>query len=153
MKKKKPIAKPDVRHFTVKHKFKNFTLHVEGKLDGEYVQFLDDEVFVKTVRPLSAEDLHRLDDVRKDKFLLESAPPALGDLLIGLFAPKNRVDAVLGDLAERFAAETKTKGMRRAKLLFWARVTRSVGPLLLVKVRNGGFYAFLVELGRRLVGS
>src|SRR5947208_2865191 len=44
-------------------------------------------------------------------------PPALGEALLVLFCPKNRVDAVLGDLEERF--HEHIKGQRRAKLLYW----------------------------------
>lgn len=80
-------------------------------------------------------------------------PPGLGEALIVLFSPKNRVDAVLGDLTERFAEEGAAKGQRRAKLLFRTRVLRSIGPLLWIKIRNAGLFAFLLELGRRLIGS
>jgi hypothetical protein len=80
-------------------------------------------------------------------------PPGLGEALIVLFAPKNRVDAVVGDLTERFAEESAAKGQGRAKLLFWARVSRSIGPLLWIKIRNAGLFAFILELGRRLIGS
>jgi hypothetical protein len=80
-------------------------------------------------------------------------PPAIGEALIVLFCPNNRVDAVMGDLAERFSEEAEAKGEKRAKLLFWARAVRSVGPLPWVKVRNGGLWAMLFEIGRRLIGS
>jgi hypothetical protein len=79
--------------------------------------------------------------------------PAIGEALITLFCAKNRVDAVLGDLAERFADEVVVKGKKRAKLLFWVRVVRSLGPLLWTKVRKAGFLAILFEIGRRWIGS
>jgi hypothetical protein len=80
-----------------------------------------------------------------------SSPPAIGEALIEMLAPRRRVDAISGDLAERFAEESVAKGERRAKLLFWARVLRSVGPLLWVKIRNGGIVAMIVEIGHRWI--
>jgi hypothetical protein len=79
--------------------------------------------------------------------------PAIGEALIALFCAKNRVDAILGDLAERFADEVVAKGEKRAKLLFWVRVIRSIGPLFWIKVRKTGFLAILFEVGRRWIGS
>lgn len=78
--------------------------------------------------------------------------PSAGEALIVLFAPKNRVDAIVGDLSERFAEDLEAKGERRAKLLFWARVTRSIGPLLLAKIKRAGWLAVVLEIGRRWIG-
>jgi hypothetical protein len=77
------------------------------------------------------------------------APPATGEFLIELFCTKNRVDAVMGDLAERFHEHVRSKGERRAELLYWAGVLRSIGPLLWVKVRKAGLIALLLEIGHR----
>jgi hypothetical protein len=79
-------------------------------------------------------------------------PPALGEALLVLFCPKNRARHVMGDLEEIFHEDIKTKGKRRAKLLYWAAVLRSIGPLLWVKVRSAGLIALLVDIGRRWSG-
>jgi hypothetical protein len=86
-----------------------------------------------------------------DEPSVKNAPPAFGEALVVLFAPKHRIDAVLGDLSERFVEEIAEKGLERAKLLFWARVARSIGPLLWLKVRKFGILAALFEFGRRLI--
>jgi hypothetical protein len=82
-----------------------------------------------------------------------ATPPGFGDFLIVMFAPKRRVDFILGDLTERFADEVGAIGRRRAQLRFWGRVLRSIWPLLWVKIRKGGFLAILFEIGRRWTGS
>jgi hypothetical protein len=79
-------------------------------------------------------------------------PPALGEALLVLFCPKNRARYMMGDLEESFHDDIKTKGHRRAKLLYWSGVLRSIGPLLWTKVRKAGLIALLLEIGRRLGG-
>jgi len=79
-------------------------------------------------------------------------PPALGEVLLLLFCPKNRTRYVMGCLEENFHEDIKSKGIRRAKLLYWTAVLRSIGPLLWVKVRRAGLIALLLELGRRWSG-
>jgi hypothetical protein len=76
-------------------------------------------------------------------------PPVLGEALLVLFCSKNRARYVMGDLEELFHEDLKTKGQRRAKLLYWAAVLRSIGPLLWVKVRKAGLIALVLEIGRR----
>ena len=70
-----------------------------------------------------------------------------------LFAPKNRVNAMLGDLSERFNEEYASKGEKRARFLFWARVLRSIWPLLWAKMRKAGVLVTIYEIGRRWIGS
>jgi hypothetical protein len=82
----------------------------------------------------------------------KASPPALGEILIVLLCPKNRVQAILGDLAEQFKSNVENRGVRRANLLYLAQVVRSC-PLLVTKIRNTGFWLFVVELGRRWIGS
>jgi hypothetical protein len=79
-------------------------------------------------------------------------PPVLGEVLLVLFCPKNRVDPVMGDLKERFTEDVFAKGRKHAKLLFLARVVRSIGPLLWIKLRGAGLIALLLEIGRRWCG-
>jgi hypothetical protein len=78
-----------------------------------------------------------------------TTPPAVGEALLLLFCAKKRCEAVLGDLAEAFAEEVASKGERHAKVLFWARVIRSIGPLLWMTIRRAGILAALFEIGRR----
>ena len=79
-------------------------------------------------------------------------PPAMGEALVVLFCPKNRARYVMGCLEENFHEDIRTKGQRRAKLLYWAAVLRSIGPLLWVKLRRAGLTALLLEIGRRWSG-
>ena len=79
-------------------------------------------------------------------------PPVLGEVLLVLFCPKNRVDPVMGDLKERFTEDVFAKGRKYAKLLYWAAVLRSIGPLLWIKVRRAGLIALLLEISRRWSG-
>jgi hypothetical protein len=81
------------------------------------------------------------------------SPPALGESLLLLFCPTNRADAILGDLAEQFETEVQKKGIKRATLLYWVRAIRSFGPLLVFKIRNTGIWLFVIEIGRRWIGS
>jgi hypothetical protein len=55
----------------------------------------------------------------------------------------------MGDLKERFTEDVFAKGRKHAKLLFWARVVRSIRPLLWIKVRKAGLIALLLEISRR----
>jgi hypothetical protein len=79
-------------------------------------------------------------------------PPALGEALLILFCPKNRARHVMGCLEENFHGDIKAKGKSRAKLLYWAAVLESIGPLLWVKLRRAGFIALVLEIGRRWSG-
>jgi hypothetical protein len=81
------------------------------------------------------------------------SPPALGESLLVLFCPASLADAVLGDLAEQFESEVQKKGIKRARLLYWARAIRSFGPLLVSKLRNTGIWLSVIEIGRRWIGS
>jgi hypothetical protein len=85
--------------------------------------------------------------------ILRPLPPAMGEALLVLFCPKNRARYVMGCLEENFHEDIRTKGNRRAKLLYWAAVLRSIGPLLWVKLRRAGLIALLLEIGRRWCGS
>jgi hypothetical protein len=78
--------------------------------------------------------------------------PAIAEALLVLFCPRNRIDALMGDLEERFHEHIRMKGKRRAKLLYWAAVLRSIVPLLWVKVRKAGWIALLFEIRRRWGG-
>jgi hypothetical protein len=79
-------------------------------------------------------------------------PPFLGEWLLVLFCPGKRATHVRGDLRENFNEDIKINGKRRAKLLYWAAVLRSIGPLLWIKLRRAGLIALLLEIGRRWSG-
>jgi hypothetical protein len=81
-----------------------------------------------------------------------TAPPSLAEFLFALCGPKDRIETMLGDLQEFYEVDCKMKGIRRAKALYWARALRSVLPLLILKLRNWGALAALVEYGRGKIG-
>ncbi|MFH0302837.1 permease prefix domain 2-containing transporter [Bradyrhizobium sp. 31Argb] len=95
--------------------------------------------------------MHSRSTVNQPEIKKRTNPPGFGEALVVLFAPKDRIDAVLGDLSEHFVEEVAEKGLGRAKLLFWVRVARSIGPLFWMKVRNLGLVAALFEFGRRFI--
>jgi hypothetical protein len=111
---------------------------LKAPIPGDY----DYSVEITSIRPLTRDDLDFL-----------SAPPGLAEAVVVLFGPKRRVDAILGDLTERFNEELAQKGLKRARLLFWARVLRSIGPLLWAKIRKAGVFVTICEIGRRFIGS
>jgi hypothetical protein len=56
------------------------------------------------------------------------AAPRFGELLITLVCGQHRQEAVLGDLAEGFAARARIRGLRNANAWYWWQVAKSVGP-------------------------
>jgi hypothetical protein len=90
---------------------------------------------------------------RTDNLKATKLPPVLGEALILMLCKKTRAEAVLGDLQERFEGDVASVGRHRAQCRYWFRTLRSVGPLLMAKLRNWGAIAALVELGRRFIGS
>jgi hypothetical protein len=79
-------------------------------------------------------------------------PPAMSEFLFSVLGPKVRVDSMLGDLEERFHADRESVGKSRARWRYRSRVWRSLGPLICHRLKNWGFLAFLLELGRRKIG-
>jgi hypothetical protein len=79
-------------------------------------------------------------------------PPRLGEALLLLFCRSDLADAVAGDLQEKFDADIRNVGLRRAKFRYWIRVVRSVGPLIFARLRNWGLFAAALEYGRRKIG-
>jgi hypothetical protein len=77
---------------------------------------------------------------------------ALGEMLLLMFCPRIRARHVMGDLEEIFNDDVKAKGQRRADLLYWCGILRSIGPLLWTKLRRAGLIALLVEITRRWSG-
>jgi hypothetical protein len=79
-------------------------------------------------------------------------PPALSEFLFSLLGPKDRVDSMLGDLEEFFRIDLETVSEARARWRYRGRVWRSLGPLIFNKMKNWGFFAFILEIGRRKIG-
>ncbi len=83
--------------------------------------------------------------------LRPSIPPAFAQFLIIIVSPSKRASAILGDLQEEFDRDL-SMGVERARLLYWARCLRSLGPLLVTKIKRAGIIAAVIELGRRILG-
>jgi hypothetical protein len=78
-------------------------------------------------------------------------PPFIGEWLITLVTPSRKADAILGDMEERFQRELAERSLTMARLLYWARVTRSVGPLALTSIKKAGWIAAVAEVFRRFI--
>jgi hypothetical protein len=78
-----------------------------------------------------------------------SDPPGLAEWLVTLIVPSRRADAVLGDLEERFHKNVASRGLPRARMLYWAETLRSIGPILWMKAKQVGFLALVAEIWRR----
>jgi hypothetical protein len=83
------------------------------------------------------------------RYVLPDNPPALAEWLVALIVPRRRADAVLGDLEERFQRDAASRGLRRARLRYWAEALRSVGPIVWIKAKRLGFLALVAEIWRR----
>jgi len=80
---------------------------------------------------------------------LATNPPGVAEWLVALIIPKRRSEGLLGDLEERFHRHVKTRGLRRARALYWAEVSRSILPLVSAKARKLGLIAVIAEIWRR----
>jgi hypothetical protein len=95
---------------------------------------------------------------RADEILIQlaqdktTAPPAIAEALISMFAPKRFSDAQLGDMQEIFETNVKRHGSQRARRLYWYEVARSIGPIILHWLKRIGFIAVLVDYGRKKMG-
>jgi hypothetical protein len=81
-----------------------------------------------------------------------SEPPRTAERLFGIFAPKDTVDAQLGDLQQLYERDCFSLGEKRARERFNIRVLRSLVPLALQKAKRLGIIALLIEIGRRKFG-
>lgn len=74
-----------------------------------------------------------------------SKPPTSAEFIARLFIPRKNRDSILGDLEEDYHKHVEKLGERRAKLIYWADVVRSVWPfvsafvLKLIKLLYNGF--------------
>jgi hypothetical protein len=74
-------------------------------------------------------------------------PPGLAEWLVALIVP--RADAMLGDLEERFQRNVVSRGLQRARALYWAEALRSIGPVLWMRAKQFGVLALIAEIWRR----
>lgn len=82
-----------------------------------------------------------------------AAPPASAEWLLTLLLKRHRVDALLGDLEELFHRDCGARGDRRARWLYWARVLRSVAPLLWSAIKKAGIFAAVADVARRYLSG
>ena len=83
---------------------------------------------------------------------VRSAPPPQATFLLALVAPKNSVQALLGDLEEIFQKNTERFGETRARRMYWFEVARSVGPSIWRWLTRLGVITFLVDYVRSKFG-
>jgi len=72
-------------------------------------------------------------------------PPATATFLLAFIAPKNTVQAFLGDLEEVFHKNAVRFGERQARRQYWMEVFASLGPLTWQWFKRIGFLTVLVD--------
>lgn len=78
-----------------------------------------------------------------------SNPPAVAEFLLRVCATSKHQEAALGDMNERFAQDCADRGMRRARLLYWAGTLRSLFPLATRLVGRALKWAAVMDAIRR----
>jgi hypothetical protein len=78
-------------------------------------------------------------------------PPSVAEFLAAAIIPKNRRDAILGDLDERFARDCSEFGAKRARLRYWGYVISSAVPLLWSRTKKIRALAYLAAT-RKILG-
>jgi hypothetical protein len=73
-------------------------------------------------------------------------------MALALAARREQREAIVGDADERFAANVKRFGRKRAVRLYWAEVIRSALPLLWAAIKRLGIATLLVDAIRRFLG-
>lgn len=97
----------------------------------------DDDIYRKIIKDLGdhfPKTVVELEAVLPKEIVVDAAPPtsppAWGEALIALLAPKRHVEAQLGDMQEVFERNKANYGEAVARRMYWRQVARSVGPLL-----------------------
>jgi len=80
------------------------------------------------------------------------APPAFAELVISFLAPKNSVQALLGDLHEMFRKNADRLGQREARRKYRIQVAVSLAPLIWQWLKRIGFFTVLVDYFRSKLG-
>jgi hypothetical protein len=104
------------------------------------------DIYVKRTR---ADDGAAGDDAEWEQQSPRANPPSIAEWLVALIVPKRRSESVLGDLEERFHRHVETRGLRRARWLYWAEALRSIAPILWAKAKGLGLIAAVAEIWRR----
>jgi hypothetical protein len=76
-------------------------------------------------------------------------PPGIAEWFVALIVLRRSSDGLLGDLEERFHRHVETRGLRRARWLYWAEALRSIAPILWGKAKGLGLIAAVAEIWRR----
>jgi len=63
-------------------------------------------------------------------------PPAFGEKVLSFLLSEEYSEEVIGDLAELFNEHGQQSGLRKARIWYWAQITRSAAPLLQLKLSN-----------------
>lgn len=80
------------------------------------------------------------------------APPAFAERVISFLAPKNSVQALLGDLHEMFRKNADRLGEQEARRKYRMQVAASLVPLLWHWLKRIGFFTVLVDYFRSKLG-
>ncbi len=120
-------------------------MHLQGALARQHLIKLREEhrLAGETFRDIVAKAADRTGTV---------APPAFAELLISFLAPKNSVQALLGDLQEMFQKNADRLGEREARRKYRMQVAASLLPLLWHWLKRIGFFTVLVDYFRSKMG-
>ena len=78
---------------------------------------------------------------------IAAKPPALAELVLHIFTPRDIKDATPGDLVELYQTEKLPElGPRRAHIWFWGQVARSVVPLFLMSIAKATIWVPVASL-------
>ena len=120
-------------------------MHIHGALERQVL------VELKEAGRFKGDSLH--DPVAKAADRTGTvAPPAFAELVISFLAPKNSVQALLGDLHEMFRKNADRLGEREARRKYRMQVTASLVPLLWHWLKRIGFFTVLVDYFRSKLG-
>jgi hypothetical protein len=86
--------------------------------------------------------------IRPSKAASVIAPPAFAQIVISFLAPKNTVQALLGDLQEMFQKNADRFSDKQARRMYWMQVV----PLIWQGAKRLGFLAVLVDYFRSKFG-
>ena len=117
-------------------------------MESEHVKEMLDALISR--RPEVPETESAAVDVEVDGSAADPLPlvqaPALPEFVVALLSDPKKADAILGDLNERLHSEATDPlvGPRRARMRYWARTLRSIGPLLWRAIKKAGIFGAVV---------
>lgn len=84
-----------------------------------------------------------------------ATPPAMPEFFLAMLLPSDTAAAMLGDFSERFAVEASDPkiGERNARVRYWGRALRSVGPLTWACLKRLGVIALVINAIKRFAGG